>query len=60
MHDNNFGKTIATRHVSTESMQKYAAHTKGNEADIGRVVEDDLNKAMANLAEKKGYLLMMT
>ncbi|MBW3799002.1 conjugative relaxase [Aeromonas hydrophila] len=54
MHDNNFGKTIATRHVSTESMQKYAAHTKGNEADIGRVVEDDLNKAMANLAEKKG------
>ncbi|WP_273767479.1 MobF family relaxase [Aeromonas hydrophila] len=54
MHGNNFGKTVATRHVSTESMQKYAAHTKGNEADITRIVEDDLNKAMANLAEKKG------
>lgn len=54
MRSNNDGKTIATRHVSTESMQQYAAHTKKNQPDVTRIVEEDLGKAIANLAEKKG------
>lgn len=54
MRDNSEGKTIATRHVSAESMRKYASHTKSKEPDVTRLVEDDLNVALANLAEKKG------